>query len=188
VLVGAEVQPGHGRCEVAVGVTHDLESFAVGELAGVKRDDSCPRVGGNLFNAPLPGAFEGAANLMPVIVFVSLAYIQRRREHVRVEFFYLKGSPRTRALLDIFNAVVVIVFFAFLAWAAWRAFDLSLAMNERSPGIVRFPIYPIKFVVVLGAVMMVVQMLIDLVEYVGNFVNPPEDEPQIAPSGPQQRF
>jgi TRAP-type mannitol/chloroaromatic compound transport system permease small subunit len=145
-------------------------------------------VGGNLFNAPLPGAFEGAANLMPVIVFVSLAYIQRRREHVRVEFFYLKGSPRTRALLDIFNAVVVIVFFAFLAWAAWRAFDLSLAMNERSPGIVRFPIYPIKFVVVLGAVMMVLQMLVDLVEYVQNFFNPPEDEPQVAPAGPHQAF
>ena len=68
-------------------------------------------IGGNLFNAPLPGAFEGAANLMPVIVFVSLAYIERRREHVRVEFFYLKGAPRTRALLDILNAIVVIVFF-----------------------------------------------------------------------------
>jgi TRAP-type mannitol/chloroaromatic compound transport system permease small subunit len=145
-------------------------------------------IGGNLFNAPLPGAFEGAANLMPVIVFVSLAYIQRRRGHVRVEFFYLKGSPRTRALLDILNAVVVIVFFVFLAWAAWRAFDLSLAMNERSPGIVRFPIYPIKFVVVLGAAMMVMQMLIDLVEYVQNLLNPPEDEPQVTQVGPAPRL
>jgi hypothetical protein len=36
--------------------------------------------------------------------------------------------------------------------------------------------------------MMVVQMLVDLVEYVQNFLDPPEDEPEIAQARPQQQF
>ena len=149
-------------------------------------------VGIRLFNAPVPGAFEGAANLMPIIVFVSLAYIQRQRQHVRVEFFYVKGSPRTRALLDIINAIVVMIFLAGLGWAAWQAFEISSAMNERSPGIIRFPIYPIKFIIVPGVAIMVLQMLLDLVKHVGEFRNPPEDGggagEDLAESAPRQGF
>lgn len=134
-------------------------------------------IGIKLFGQPLGGAVEGAASLMPLIVFVSLAYVQRHREHIRVEIIYARLSVRGRAVMDMVTAVVVTGFFVLLAWQLWDAFQTSFSIREAAATTVRFPIWPTKGLIVLGCVVMIAQMLIDLVEYIHNFRHPEDAKP-----------
>ncbi|MPZ61013.1 MAG: TRAP transporter small permease subunit [Propionibacteriales bacterium] len=134
-------------------------------------------IGIKLFGQPLGGAVEGASNLMPLIVFVSLAYVQRNRQHIRVEILYARLSVRARAVMDIVTAVVVTGFFILLAWQLWGAFQTSFDIREAAATTVRLPIWPIKGLIVLGCVVMIAQMLVDLVEYIQNFRHPEDAKP-----------
>ncbi len=122
-------------------------------------------IGGQFFNRPLPGAVEGATNLLPVIIFGSLAYVQQRREHIRVELLYARLGARGRAALDVLNVVLLVSFLVLLLRGAWREALRSFLLQESAPGIIDFPMWPAKFVIVLGAALMIVQLLLDLVTH-----------------------
>ena len=127
-------------------------------------------LGGRLMNRPVPGAVEGATNMMAVIVFGSLAYVQRQRGHIRVELLYGNAPPRVRAALDIFNDLIVIVFFSLLAWQAWDFAMSSYQIGEAASGIVRFPLYPAKFVIFFGSILLILQMCVDLIDHLFGLV------------------
>ncbi len=133
-------------------------------------------LGGRLLDRPVPGAVEGATNLMAVIVFGSLAYVQRQRGHVRVELLYATARPRVRALLDVFNDLVVIIFFALLAWQAWDFAMSSYQIGEAAAGIVRFPLYPAKFVIFGGSILLILQMAVDLADHVTDAIRGEDHE------------
>lgn len=134
-------------------------------------------IGIKVLGKPLGGAVEGASNLMPVIVFVALAYVQHHRDHIRVEFIYARVSPRGRALMDIVTAVVVAGFFLVLLRQSWDAFATSYRIGESAAANVRFPIWLPKGLIVLGIAVMIAQLLVDLVEFVHDFRHPEDVEP-----------
>lgn len=121
----------------------------------------------------VPGAIEFSQNLMPIIVFGSLAYVQRNQQHIRVEFLYDRLGPRGRAVLDALNAAVVTVACMALAWVSWRGFQRSLAIRESGMAY-PFPIYPVKGFIVLGLSVMVVKMFIELFVSIERIRHPQE--------------
>jgi TRAP-type mannitol/chloroaromatic compound transport system permease small subunit len=128
-------------------------------------------LGGRLLNRPVPGAVEGATNMMAIIVFGSLAYVQRQRGHIRVELLYSNARPRIQAALDVLNDLIVIVFFSLLAWQAWDFAMSSYEIGEAASGIVRFPLYPAKFVIFGGSILLILQMTVDLVDHVRGVIS-----------------
>ncbi|WP_108658340.1 TRAP transporter small permease subunit [Acuticoccus kandeliae] len=131
---------------------------------------------GTFFNHPLPGALEVTESTMVLIVFGGLAYAQIRRRHIRVELAYLRAGPRLRSVMDIIASVSAIVFFSLLAWQGWNEALYSLSIKESTFGIVRFPLYPARFALVLGSVLFILQLCLDLVNDIRHFGNPPDYE------------
>lgn len=119
----------------------------------------------------VPGAVEFSQNLMPVIVFGALAYIQREGQHVRVEFIYDKLGPRGRAILDVLNSVAVTFAAVALAWVSWQGFERSNAIKEAGMAF-PFPIYPVKFFIVVGLAVMFLKMFVDIFVNIGKVRNP----------------
>jgi len=71
-------------------------------------------VGTQVLLVPVPGPRELTESTMVLIVFGALAYAQIRRAHIRVEIFYLRAAPRTRAAMDVFTDICAIIFFSLL--------------------------------------------------------------------------
>src|SRR5688572_8115996 len=67
-------------------------------------------------------AFELGYMVMGAHFLIGFAYTLREREHVRVDIFYARFSPRTRALIDALTYLVLL-----LPLAAW----LSVAFGEK---------------------------------------------------------
>lgn len=132
---------------------------------------------GSLFNKPLPGALEATESTMVLIVFGGLAYAQIRRRHLRVELAYLKAGPKMRSVMDIIASLSGILFFVLLIWQGFNEAMFSYAISESTSGLVRFPLYPARFALVLGAALLVLQLLVDLVRAIVSFGGGRELEP-----------
>jgi len=119
-------------------------------------------VGTQVFHSPVPGAYEITESTMTLIVFGALAYAQIRRSHIRVELLYTRMGPRAQAALDVLADVAGLVFFGLLLWQAANEAQYSYEINERTVGLVRFPLYPARIVLAAGTALMMLRLLLDL--------------------------
>ena len=120
-------------------------------------------VGTQFFGRPVVGALELTEATMVLIVFGALAYAQIRRKHIRVELVYTHVPPRGRAAMDAFGHGLALVFFGLLLWLSIDEALFSLSIGEATVGLVRFPLYPARFILVAGTALMIVQLVLDIV-------------------------
>jgi len=134
-------------------------------------------VGTQVLHSPLPGAYEITESTMVLIVFGGLTYAQIRRSHIRVELLYTRMSPRTQAAMDVLADLAGLVFFGLLIWQAVSEAQYSYQINERTVGLIRFPLYPARFVLAAGTALMIFQLLLDLATDLGRIATGAPTEP-----------
>ena len=121
-------------------------------------------IGTQFLGWPLPGALELTESTMTLIVFGGLAYAQIRRSHIRVEIVYARVGPRMRAAMGVFAHALGILFFGLLAWQAWGEAAFSIQIEEATDGLIRFPLYPARIILLSGTVLLVVRLVLDVIE------------------------
>ena len=72
--------------------------------------------------------------------------------------------------MDIFAIGIGVLFFGILVWLSIKPTLYSLGIREISWGSVPWPIYPQRFIVIVGALLLTLQLLLDLVEPVKKLV------------------
>jgi TRAP-type mannitol/chloroaromatic compound transport system permease small subunit len=126
----------------------------------------------------VPGAFEFSEALMIPAVFLPLMFVQSKREHVFVGVVTMALSNRSQCFLDAVAAIVGMAIFGFLTWLALiKALD-STMVNEYRVAVISVPIWPFRWVIVIGTGLMVLQLLMTAVEEFGRAFG--EEEPQMA--------
>lgn len=116
-----------------------------------------------LINAPLTGTLEFTESLLVLIIFFSLALTQYDGGHIRVTLA-TRRLPKVWARgLTVFSMLCGAAFFTWCAYAAWNFAYQSWSFDEQEWGTVVFPLWPVKFVVFLGILMLAIQFLLDAV-------------------------
>lgn len=134
-----------------------------------------------LFNAPVSGAFEITESMLTVLIFLSLALTQYEGGHIRVVLLTQKLSPALRRLARGLAALLGAVFFAWCTKAGWDFAMKSYAINEQQWGAIRYPLYPIKFVIFAGLALLTVQFALGVVrEVLGAGSDEDHDEGAVA--------
>lgn len=110
-----------------------------------------------VLNRTVPGAVEITTNLLPVIVFGSLAGVQLSGAHIRVELLVDRVSARAKLFLELLNSLVVTISAGMLAFFSWQAFLRSNSIKEAGAAF-PFPLYPIKGWVSIGFAAMMLTM------------------------------
>jgi TRAP-type C4-dicarboxylate transport system permease small subunit len=116
----------------------------------------------DLFDRPFYGTFELSELLMVVAVFLSLASCQAEDRHMRVDFLFPYMNKAVRTVIDIFTYVCGIVLCGFLSWYTTEPALYSWSVRERTDGIISFPIYPVKIIIVVGVIILGIQLFLDL--------------------------
>ena len=124
-------------------------------------------VGTKFLDYPVPGTLEFTESTMVLIVFGALAYAQERRAHIRVELLYGHVGPRGKSFMEAVTHIVAFVFFALVAWQGVGELRYSWEMKEATMGSVRFPLYPARFFLLLGAVLLLARLALDIVQDIG---------------------
>ncbi len=141
-------------------------------------------VGTQFFGWPVPGAKEITESTMVLIVFGALAYAQIRRAHIRVELIYAHVGPRLQALMDVFTDAAALTFFGLMLWQAKMEAEYSYQINERTVGLIRFPLYPARIILAAGTGLLVLRLVLDLIiDTKRTFTGEPPE--QVGPSLPE---
>ena len=113
---------------------------------------------------PIPGTIEIVSHyFMVAIVFLPLAYAQKRHEHIWVVLFSLRFPWRVNLALDTLWYVVGLLYVFSIAWFSWQAATQAMAIGEYQPGIVNVAIWPARFLVPLGTFAFALQYLADII-------------------------
>lgn len=116
-----------------------------------------------LFNSPFNGAFVYTQSLLTVMIFFSIALTQHYRGHIKVVFVTRIMSPRWRRFTQTLMSALATILFVLASYAtflfAWESFEV----REEVFDAVTYPIYPVKFVVFIGLVILAIQFALDTV-------------------------
>jgi TRAP-type C4-dicarboxylate transport system permease small subunit len=137
-------------------------------------------VGTKFLDYPVPGTLEFTESTMVLIVFGALAYAQERRGHIRVELLYDHVGPRGRSFMEVVTHLLAFVFFALIGWQGLGELRYSWEIREATMGTIRFPLYPARFLLVLGVALLLARLALDIAADLGRLRR---GEPPPAPSG-----
>ena len=119
-------------------------------------------IGRFFFNKPLHGTLELNMLLMSAIVFLSLAWTQAQRGHVRVEILLSRASPALRSILNILCWLIAFGLFLAISVGGAEEAVYSTQMGENLWGVKKFPVWPGKIIAAFGSGLLCIQLLIDI--------------------------
>jgi len=110
------------------------------------------------FIAPTAWSYDISYMLYGALFMLGAAYTLLADEHIRVEAFYERFSPRARALIDLigylvffFPSVGALIYFGIdFAWEAWKLRETSITFWAP-------PVYPLKALIPIAAFLLMIQ-------------------------------
>jgi TRAP-type C4-dicarboxylate transport system permease small subunit len=136
-------------------------------------------IGTKLFFTPLPTTYESTESLMVVITFGGFAFVQFKKRNIKINLLVRLFSPKAQVVSELAGNLLGFAFFAALTWRSVLYFLESFKVREYAEGLVPFPIYPSKFVMLLGAGLVTLQLLVDVVHTVKSICQMAATPPQV---------
>lgn len=124
-----------------------------------------------LFNTGWIAMQESVLYMHACLFLLGAAYTLRHDAHVRVDIFYRDGSPRFRALVDLFGTLLFLLpVCGFILWVSWDYVAVAWELREGSreagglPGVflLKGTILILAFTLLLQAVAIMLKNLIFL--------------------------
>lgn len=130
--------------------------------------DVCGRY---FFNRPIPGTWELVALLLIPAATWGLAYCQIQRRHIRIMIFVERFPPRFQAILNSFAYLIGIGGFSLICWqmGVMGKKYIFLPTGGLSEDL-GAPYFPFMFALAIGAGMLAVILLADLVHSLAEVV------------------
>ena len=133
-------------------------------------------VGGRkFFGSPMAGYVDWIEMLMPLIAFMSIAYVQRDGGHIRMDIVI--GQLKGRALwaAELLSVILILLLIVGLIWGSWahfdRSFDFSRPLWSRDSTIdIGLPVWPSKILVPVAFSVLCLRLLIQIWAYGRAFV------------------
>ena len=119
-----------------------------------------------LFNRPTMWSMELTQYMFLAIIAIGGGYVQQCGWHVNVDIIYGRFGIRGKAIANIFTFVFLFVFlYVTFKYTLIDALS-SLSMRETSATGWDPPIYPIKFIVPFGALLLLLQCITVFIRYI----------------------
>jgi TRAP-type C4-dicarboxylate transport system permease small subunit len=108
-------------------------------------------IGRVVFNSPVKGTTEIVSLSIVIICYLQAGFAIRSGGMLHVDMFVSKGGPRTQSAFAALAALAGLVFFALICWGSFEGASHAWTSNEyEGEGALRVPVWPARFVLILG--------------------------------------
>ena len=114
-------------------------------------------------------ALQESVTYMHAMVFlVGASWAMQHDAHVRVDIFYSRFSTRTKAWVDLFGSLLLLLpVMIFIAWISWEYVIASWEVLEGSREAGGLPaVFLLKSLIVVLAIMLILQALVQIMRCV----------------------
>lgn len=105
---------------------------------------------------------EVAQFLMVAYFLLGGGYSMQIDSHVRMDLFYSRWSPRTKAIVDVITIFFLIFYLVFLLHGGYLSTEYAIEYNETTRSSWNPPLWPIKIVMMVGIALMLLQSIATL--------------------------
>ncbi|SRR5690606_10549551 len=133
-----------------------LAMYAIFLMIGVLLLDAITR---NLLKIPLHWCIEMAQFTMTAYYIVGGAYSIQLNSHVRMDLLYDRWKPRTKAKVDAFTSLFLVVYLVCLLIGSISSTMYAIEYNERKFSMWNPSMVPIKMIMVFGIFLMLLQSI-----------------------------
>lgn len=124
-----------------------------------------------VFNSPVKGTVEIVSLSIVVICYLQAGFAIRSGGMLNVDMFVSKASPRGQSVFAALGALAGLVFFAIICWGSWDGAAHAWSSNEyEGEGALRVPVWPARFIVVVGTALATFSYLLLLVQHCASAV------------------
>lgn len=116
------------------------------------------------------GIYELVELLMVVVVFPGLAFTEFQGEHIKMRVFTSRLSKANQALLEAIGLMLTVLITGLLLYSATRGTIQSIQTGETTSGLVLYPVWPAKVVIVFGCVALCLRFVVHMVKSAREFI------------------
>ncbi|MBI2832504.1 MAG: TRAP transporter small permease [Chloroflexi bacterium] len=124
---------------------------------------------GRRFGVPVKGTPEISKLLLAVTVWAGVAFVTMVRGHIAIDLFVSHMSPRAQKLTDVIACLFGLFGFFIIFLGNTRTAMAAFRFNEVTD-IFQLPIYPLRFMIPLGAAIVLIELSIQLVENLASLI------------------
>jgi len=121
---------------------------------------------------PLAIGDEYGGFCLVAITCIGLAYAWKTRSHVRVEFIIKKLPVGMQHWLRLFTLILAFIFTGFMVYGAYKLVGISLMFGTRSTSWLRTPVAWPQMTIIIGAVLMFLQLIVEIIKHVKKLFAP----------------
>ncbi len=125
-----------------------------------------------VFNSPTNWAHESMFLMFGMQYLLAGGFVLREGAHVRVDVLYQYLPMRGKALVDILTSVFFFIFTLTLLFTGWTFFHDAFEVGEVSFTEWAIPYWPVKFALPLGAALLLLQGIAQLLKDIAAFLHP----------------
>jgi TRAP-type C4-dicarboxylate transport system permease small subunit len=104
------------------------------------------------------------------ICFLSIAYTQKEKGHVAVDFFTLKLSGKPLQAVEMASSLMSIIISFLLFYRSAVEARIAVDVNLVTSGIVSWPAWPLKIIVAFGFLMLTIRIAIQVKQQVRSII------------------
>ena len=113
-----------------------------------------------VFRSPTIWSSEITQYILCALIAFGGAFTACADKHVNVDIVYGLFRPRAKAVINLFTYLVLFFFLILLIWKSWGVAARSLAWGETSSSSFNPPVWPIKFFIPIGAILLLLQAIV----------------------------
>ena len=116
-----------------------------------------------LFGAPTIWAYEVGSTLTVAHFLLGMAFTLNYGEHIRIDVFSGKFSPRTRAVIDLLGYAIVLPLTAWLTLYLFFYLRTGYITNEKSgQSALNLPVWPLRVIFCLAFLLLALQVIAEV--------------------------
>lgn len=123
-----------------------------------------------VFNRPIFGAYDITQSLMVVFVSGGLAYCAIKKGHVAVDLVVSRLPQRAQVIIDSITGLLSIGIFSLIAWKTFELMQFMFGLKITSV-VLLIPVFPFVGVVGLGAILLIIALLAELLNSLSKAVS-----------------
>ena len=120
-----------------------------------------------IFNTSFFDAMTLSTMSLALLTWLALPHVTCSRQHVSVSILTSRISERVRSYLDIFSSIIACFLFVLISWMGASRAIYSYRSGEFE-GSMEIPVYPVKFIFTIGAILTTIAFFTILIGAVKN--------------------
>ena len=116
-----------------------------------------------LFNSPTIWALELSEYCLVFLAFAGAADLQKKKKHIKMDFFYKKLSRQTRYIIDLIIYLLTVVFSYILLAKSVQMTLIAYKYNSMSNSLLEVPLCIPYAIVPFGMGLLLIQAITDVV-------------------------